>query len=301
MPRSPPNLNAGNFMVHVNFLGPTYKTPSSIPGVEHLLPLSRITKNEDVLFSSRRPTILTYESELVSGLGKLVKAPLYVLGWKREDEWITVEMAEGVSFPRGNKNVPSAVEVVIEKDSGEVQIYGCRIIMRAKLRGLRWWMWNWRIGSAIVGVGAFWGAEMLGCIVGWAILKLCFGGRKEIGAVNGKEIEKSEEAVKQEATDDEPDLSDTPRTFPTVRRQMPLVYPPIGIKREEEEEDKILEESVIMPHGGDADDEDEEGEGSWQVGRRSDSGLGTSFSEGGAGRMGRVSRRRSRGGPANGL
>ncbi|KAF7853402.1 hypothetical protein EAF04_010696 [Stromatinia cepivora] len=301
MPRSPSNLKAGNFMVHVNFLGPNYKTPSSIPVVEHLLPLSRITKNEDVLFSSRRPTILTYESELISGLGKLVNAPLYVLGWKREDEKITVEMAESVRFPRGNKNVPSAVEVVIEKDSEEVQIYGCRIVMRAKLSGLRWWMWNWRISSAIVGVGAFWAAEMLGCIVGWAILKLCFGGRKEKGVAKGKEIEKSEDAIKQEATDDEPDLSDTPRTFPTVRSHTALVYPPVGIKSEEDGENKILEETVILPLGGDADDEDEEAEGSWQAGRRSDSGLGTSFSEGGAGRIGRVSRRRSRGGPASGL
>ncbi|RAL63781.1 hypothetical protein DID88_003426 [Monilinia fructigena] len=169
MPRSPLNLRAGNFMVHVNFLGPSYRTPSSIPGVEHLLPLSRITKNEDVLFSSRRPTILTYER----------------------------------------------------------------------------------------------------CIVGWGILKLFF--------------------------------EDTPRTFPTVRRQMPLVYPPVGIKKEEDEEERILEETVILPLGGDADDEDEEGEGSWQAGRRSDSGLGTSFSEAGIGSLGRVSRRRSRGGPVNGL
>ncbi|KAF7928237.1 hypothetical protein EAE99_004995 [Botrytis elliptica] len=300
MPRSPLNLNAGNFMIHVNFLGPNCKTPSLVPGVEHLLPLSRITKNEDVLFSSRRPTILTYESELVSGLGKLINAPLYVLGWKREDEKITVEMAEGVSFPRGNKNIPSAVEVVIEKDSGEVQIYGCRIFMRAKLSGLRWWMWNWRIGSAIIGVGAFWGAEMLGCIVGWAILKLCFGGREKERVGKGQEIEKSEDAIKEEATDDEPDLSDTPRTFPTVRGQMPLIYPPVGIKKEEDEEDKILEEAVILPLGGDADDEDEDGEGSWQAGRRSDSGLGTSFSEGGTGGTARITRRRSRGGQANG-
>ncbi|KAA8566949.1 hypothetical protein MFRU_007g01140 [Monilinia fructicola] len=301
MPRSPLNLRAGNFMVHVNFLGSAYRTPSSIPGVEHLLPLSRITKNEDVLFSSRRPTILTYESELISGLGKLVNAPLYVLGWKREDEKILVDMAEGVSFPRGNKNVPRAVEVVVEKESGEIQIYGCRIVMRAKLSGLRWWMWNWRIGSAIVGVGTFWGAEMLGCIVGWGILKLCFEGRKEKLVARDKEVGKGGDIIKQEATDDEPDLSDTPRTFPTVRRQMPLVYPPVGMKKEEEEEEKILEETVILPLGGDADDEDEQGEGSWQAGRRSDSGLGTSFSEAGVGSSGRVSRRRSRGGPVNGL
>lgn len=287
-------------MIHINFLGPNYKTSSSISNIEPLLPLSRITKNEDVLFSSRRPTILTYESELISGLGKLVNAPLYVLGWKREDEKIVVEMAEGVSFPRGNKNVPSAVEVVIEKDSGEVQIYACRIVMSAKLSGLRWWMWNWRIGSAIVGVGAFWGAEMLGCIIGWAILKLCFGERKEKGAVKGKEVQKTEDAIKEEATDDEPDLSDTPRTFPTVRRQLPLVYPPVSIKKQEDEEHKILEETIILPLGGDADDEDEEGEGSWQTGR-SDSGLGTSFSEGGGARLGRVSRRTSRGAPASGL
>lgn len=147
----------------------------------------------------------------------------------------------------------------------------------------------------------FGGAEMLGCIFGWAILKLCFGEREKERVGKGQEIEKSEDAIKEEATDDEPDLSDTPRTFPTVRGQMPLIYPPVGIKKEEDEEDKILEEAVILPLGGDADDEDDDGEGSWQAGRRSDSGLGTSFSEGGSRSTARISRRRSRGGPANGL
>ncbi len=93
-----------------------------------------------------------------------------------------------------------------------------------------------------------------------------------------------------EGTDvDEPDLSDTPRTFPTYGRQAPLRFVPKV--KEEDSEEFIMDETAIQPLTAEADDEDEELE-VYRGGR--DSGIGTSFSEGGE-RSG-VSRRRSRGG-----
>ncbi|KAM3073133.1 hypothetical protein ACMFMG_008852 [Clarireedia jacksonii] len=284
------------------FLPPTPPTTSRDPGI---------------LFQQRRPVLMRYESRVVGLASRIINLPWYILGLKQESDLIKVEMTspEGVTFPRGKGNVPSAVEVWVERE--EVQVYGMKVVVQARLSGLRWWMWNWRVGSAVVGVGTFWGLEMLGVLVAWGALKLVFGGEgaEETGrgSKKGKEIgwegdmddddEVEREKVKEEATDDEPDISDTPRTFPTTGRQMPLVYPPVGIKKEEdEEESKVLEETVILPLGGDADDEDEDGEESWKVeGRRSDSGLGTSFSEAGSSRPGRVTRRKSRGGSGSGL
>ncbi|PQE11236.1 tubulin-tyrosine ligase protein [Rutstroemia sp. NJR-2017a BVV2] len=317
LPRSPTNLAAGNFMVGVKVLSPSYK-PALPASSSTFLPPTPPTSARDpgVLFQQRRPVLMRYESRVVGLASRIINLPWYILGLKKESDLVRVEMTspEGVTFPRGKGNVPSAVEVWVERE--EVQVYGMKVVVRARLSGLRWWMWNWRVGSAVVGVGTFWGLEMLGVLVGWGVLRLVFDGEaveetgrggkkgKEIGwerDMDGDEVETDK--VKEEATDDEPDLSDTPRTFPTTGRQMPLVYPPVGIKKEEdEEESKALEETVILPLGGDADDEDEDGEESWKVeGRRSDSGLGTSYSEAGSSRLGRVTRRRSRGGSANGL
>ena len=98
-------------------------------------------------------------------------------------------------------------------------------------------------------------------------------------------------AIKAEGEEetDEPDLSDTPRTFPTYGRQAPLRYVPKV--KEEESEGFIMDETAIQPLTAEADDEDEELE-TFRGGR--DSGVGTSFSEGGE-RSG-LARRRSRSG-----
>lgn len=109
-----------------------------------------------------------------------------------------------------------------------------------------------------------------------------------------EEIEETDAstAVKQEEETDEPDLSDTPRTFPTYGRQPPLRYVPKV--KDEDSEDYVLDETSIQPLAAEADDESEDFGGK---SGRTDSGIGTSFSEGG--RRG-LSRRRSRGGRLSG-
>ena len=93
--------------------------------------------------------------------------------------------------------------------------------------------------------------------------------------------------------EEEVDLSDASRTFPTYGKQPPLKYES-QIKDERAEEDLVIDQTAIQPLGaGEADDEDEDGVDIDERGRRSDSGLGTSFSEGGD-RTG-LARRRSKG------
>jgi len=102
-------------------------------------------------------------------------------------------------------------------------------------------------------------------------------------------------AIKVEGEEtDEPDLSDTPRTFPTYGRQAPLRYVS-KVKDEGDSEEYVMDETTIQPLAAEADDEDEDGvDFGGHRGGRTDSGLGTSFSEGGE--RGGLSRRRSRGG-----
>lgn len=97
-------------------------------------------------------------------------------------------------------------------------------------------------------------------------------------AIKGEETEESTVHVKMEEETDDPDLSDTPRTFPTYGRQAPLRYVPKVKDEDEDEKDYALDETSIQPLAAEADDESEDFGG--KAGR-TDSGIGTSFSEGG--------------------
>ena len=110
-------------------------------------------------------------------------------------------------------------------------MYDVRVHFKARFGGLRWLMYNYRVSSFVVFVGMFWFAEVIWAALGWLILRIVFAPsaktvvKKEVGEGD------TDATVKQEADEtDDPDLSDTPRTFPTYGRQAPLRYEPIKIK-----------------------------------------------------------------------
>jgi hypothetical protein len=152
-------------------------------------------------------------------------------------------------------------------------------------------MYNHRILSFLIFTSAFWFSEILFTLLGWLTIRYIFSTKTEVKTelVKTDETDASQVKAEGEEETDEPDLSDTPRTFPTYGRQAPLRYVPKV--KEEESEEFIMDETAIQPLAAEADDEDEEME-AYRGGK--DSGVGTSFSEGGE-RSG-LARRRSRGG-----
>jgi len=207
-------------------------------------------------------------------------------------------MAESATFPRGRKNIPGFA--MLELQAGQdVQVYAAKITFKARFGGLRWLMYNHRILSFLIFTSAFWIAEVLFTAVGWLAVRAIFSTGAEVKKeVKGEETDGSVTGVKKEGEEtDELDLSDTPRTFPTYGRQAPLRYVSTG-KDEPQVKDEDSEEYAALERGGlaEADDEDEDdGEdvGGYR-GARTDSGIGTSFSEGGE--RGSVKRRKSKGG-----
>lgn len=288
-------------MLSLSLLSPTYKPLPSTTDASTLTPANGPTlalAREDILFSSRRPALLTYTSRLVSLSERLLALPLYILGLKHESEILHIPMAESASFPRGRKNIPGFA--MLELQAGqEVQVYAAKITFKARFGGLRWLMYNYRIVSFVIFTAAFWIAEVLFAAIGWLVVSAVFSTGGDVKReVNGEEMDGSVVGVKKEGGEsDGPELSDTPRTFPTYGRQAPLRYVSTG-KDEPQVKDEDSEEYAALERGGlaEADDEDEDdGEevGGYRGGR-TDSGIGTSFSEGGE--RGSVKRRRSRGG-----
>ena len=290
VPRSPPNLATGNFMLSLSLLSPSYTPPvrSIIPPTILQESHSSTITLSHVLLVSRRPAILTYTSRLVSLSSRLFSLPLYILGLKHESEVLNMPMAESAVFKKGRTNVPA--HVLLELQTGqEVQVYDVRIQFKARFSGLRWLMYNHRIMSFFTFTTAFWFAEILFAGLGWMTLRYTFASSPKTKTGGSSKDEVTDGAVKgeikEEPETDEPDLSDTPRTFPTYGRQQPLRYVPKV--KDEDSEELILDETAIQPLPAmEADDEDEEG-----LIRTRDSGIGTSFSEGGE-RSG-VTRRRS--------
>lgn len=125
LPRSPANLDAGNFMVDL-----TLYSPQSGSG------LAAVLNSSNPISHSRRPAIMTYTSPLVDVARRTARLPFYVVGWRREAEKLEVPMLEKVEFARGARNLPESLRLEIQS-GGDLQIYSARVEFRARFTGLR--------------------------------------------------------------------------------------------------------------------------------------------------------------------
>jgi seipin len=117
LPRSSPNLEAGNFMLNLSLTDSAGTT---------------------VLAGSRRPAILTYKSTLTDLMSTALRAPLLSLGWKRESEKLEIGMFEGVSFDRGWNTIPQALRLEVQTLGNRwLEVYEVSVSFHAKLSGLR--------------------------------------------------------------------------------------------------------------------------------------------------------------------
>jgi len=215
-------------MLSLSLLAPSYNPPipTTIAPSIHQQPLSSTILPADILFTSRRPSLLTYTSPFIALWERLFYLPLYILGLRQESETLNIRMAESTKFKKGYKNIPSYVFVEIQSGiKQEVQIYDIRVLLTARFGGLRWLMYNYRIASFVAFVGAFWFAEIMSSALSWVIFRSFFSSSES----PIKEVMKDDTknwSLKTENETDDPDLSDTPRTFPTYGRQAPLRYVP---------------------------------------------------------------------------
>ncbi|GAB7347181.1 hypothetical protein MBLNU459_g3293t2 [Dothideomycetes sp. NU459] len=284
MPRTKQNTNVGNFMIDVALFAPGDKGTAAAMAAD----ISRVPETA-ILAQSRRPAILTYYSPAVDLFRKASELHWYILGWRHEVEALEISVFEGVSFAKGWRNVPATLRIEMQS-SERMQVYDVRVVFRARFRGLRWILYNYRIISAVVFTGAFWCTEMVTMALAWVALSLFIFPDKD-KRVAVKKQEDGEGRIKDEeyTEDDTATLSDTERTFPTYGGQPPLKYSSPAIKKEESPTEPF---PPIM--GGEADDEDEDVDFLLdETGRRSDSGLGTSM-DSSSGKKETIRKRKSR-------
>ncbi|KEY71612.1 hypothetical protein S7711_06072 [Stachybotrys chartarum IBT 7711] len=286
VPRSPPNVERGNFMVKLLLLDKSLSDlvakTTGVFAFEDAEP-----DNESVVFRSRRPALIPYNDPVVSLVSRTVFSLYHLLFPASQVCKMSIPLAERVEFPSG-ASIPSSAYLEIEAGQ-TIQIYSVSLTIIAQLRGLRWLMVHYRLLMYLAFTGLFWLCELFFMILAWGLWS-GFGGsisggvdREWPAAIEEKSSElkslpEKYEDDEDEGVNDSRDLSDRPYSFPTYGGQPPLKHEP-RVKREPTLERSLSE----VPVGGaEADDEDDGIEEARSDRWRGDSGIGTSYSEGGS-------------------
>ncbi|KAK3679388.1 hypothetical protein LTR78_000949 [Recurvomyces mirabilis] len=287
LPRTPENVNAGNFMLEVSMLAPREGAFSSI-AEKVQAGMTSGTTEPGVLATSRRSAILQYRSPIIELVYKLTEIHWYLLNVRSESDKLRVLIFEGVEFSRGARNVPRTMRLEIQSTE-RLRVYDAKAVFRARFHGLRWLMYNHRIISGVLFIGGFWTTEMIFAGLAWALIAMSYAPTTQ--ETKAEELDELAQRVKDEPDDEShtPQMSDTERTFPTLSGQQPLRYQPEPrIKLEHGERPAIVPEYVSRATEADVEDEDEDAD------FLLDSGLGTSLESSGPRRADSIKRRRGR-------
>lgn len=315
LPRSPANLERGNFMIALYLLGsdPSKRAkPTTAPlptgvGMPPSPDPAALFSSRRVLYTSTRPVLIPYTDPLVRLASRVLFLLYHVLFLHTETTRLDISLAERLVFPSPpsltttTSGIPSSL--FLELQAGQsLQVYSVTVTLTAQLRGLRWLMHRHRVFSFVVGTAAFWACEVFFTVMAWMSLSVfVFGSPVKIeGGEDEEEDYFTDKKGKSKLIKKEEDvMSDTERTFPTTGRQPPLRYesggpgagPAARVKQEDGDEAKDV--PTALAPGAEADDE-EDGDGDAAAGWR-DSGIGTSFSDVGGAGGGGLRRRSSRG------
>jgi len=146
LPRTPTNVDAGNFMLDLSLLSPP-STPPSVPSAITTI----IPNTTSTIAHSRRPAILPYSSPVFKIYQTIIDLPLHFFGFRNPDAiTLHIPMFERVSFSRGYRNIPTALTLSLQTQphsSIPLQIYSAKILFQARFQGLRWFVYNYRIIS----------------------------------------------------------------------------------------------------------------------------------------------------------
>ncbi|KAJ2664705.1 hypothetical protein IWW48_000652 [Coemansia sp. RSA 1200] len=127
VPTSDTNQQVGSFMVYLELQ----------------------TRQGVVVGQSARPAIMRYRSRMVRVMQTAVRAVPLALGLWREVDHLHVELVD-VLYDRHFSPITSA-HIALSKP---LQVYGARLVICAQFSGLRYWMYYWRLSTAIVFIAA---------------------------------------------------------------------------------------------------------------------------------------------------
>ncbi|OTB09316.1 hypothetical protein M426DRAFT_6594 [Hypoxylon sp. CI-4A] len=277
VPRSPANLQKGNFMVALFAIKSLPDNPASSFSFSAATedPYAHV-KEDNVVFMSRRPALIPYTDPLVRNVSRMLFLFYHIIyPSAAETTTLSVPMGELIEF---RDILP--LSILLDVQAGQTfEVYSATITLVARLTGVRWLMYNHRIISFVICTTVFWVAEMLSMGLAWLLMG---------SFVSGRNPDVSKGIEEEDSEDDRWD-PDAPAALPGYSKS----DGDSEVKKEEDDDDndegvKIKDESPEREALADlpADDE-EDGEDVWR-----ESGAGTSFSHE---KGGSIRRRASRG------
>ncbi|KAI0888184.1 putative adipose-regulatory protein-domain-containing protein [Annulohypoxylon maeteangense] len=280
VPRSPTNLQRGNFMVALFAIKSVPDNPAfTFSYSKAMEDMYTHVREDNVVFMSRRPTLIPYMDPIVRMASRFLFLFYHILYPDQgETTTLTVPMGELVEF----KDV-LPLSFLLDVQAGQtLQVYSATITLVARLTGIRWAMYNHRIISFAVCVTVFWVAEMLSAGLAWLLLSLFISGRKPAEPDDDEDVE-----LDENPWTGRPPL---PKAFFRGALEDSEGEEAIGVKKEESDDEDVKvkkespEKETLMDQP--ADDE-EDADDRWR-----ESGVGTSFSHK---KGGSLRRRSSRG------
>lgn len=226
-------------------------------------------ENHTILYSSRRAALIPHLDPIVSHAKRVFFLFYYMLIPSSQAIELVVPLAERVSFSKGSV-VPSSA--YLELEGGQtIQTYHTTLNFVAKLGGLRWLMFHYRLPTYLTFTFLFWCCELLFTVGAWSLWSVLMSPPH-----NGVYYDNRGKRRLENMGEEEEGTSDHAHTFPTYGKSPPLKYEP-KVKDEEEYEQSLSELPIA---GAEADDEDDyKDRGSKSM---HDSGIGTSYSEEGS-------------------
>ncbi|CCX12484.1 Similar to Seipin homolog; acc. no. O14119 [Pyronema omphalodes CBS 100304] len=169
LPTSPKNIETGNFNIHLSIPAPSSSSllDSITPEAPDATPAIRAP-----LLQTTRPGILPYASPLLQTIKTLFTSPLLLVGIVKQQTKLAISLSESYTFPEA----PTVASVVLEP---RVEVYKANLVFEARLTGVRWVMYKFRLVAAVVAVVGFWLVQMLGVAVAWWIVGSWLGRRGE--------------------------------------------------------------------------------------------------------------------------
>ncbi|ERS99303.1 hypothetical protein HMPREF1624_04502 [Sporothrix schenckii ATCC 58251] len=203
VPRSPNNLQVGNFMVELALAASSVSSASSAITTATRLPPANPrdfleSGGKRLLFAASRPGLMAYTDPVVAQATRLTLLPVHFFSPEAASRTrLIVPMAESLAF--SGSGGPSAVlpaVLYLELRTGgehELQTYGAEVVFSAKLRGLRWLMYHHRVFSFLLLTTTWWLIEVVFMLAVFVAFGIFFGANRgdngfDIGHSNASSI-----------------------------------------------------------------------------------------------------------------
>lgn len=141
---------------------------------------------------------MTYRSPLLERINTLVRAPLLVSGWQRQEEILSVVLLKDVVLASRVRTASVSIDAPSSSAATTIDVYDVAVEFQARFTGVRWLMLNYRITTFLVATAIFWGIEVVFmALVWWGVYSYFAAGGRLVRLDDNDEDEEDDERLRR--------------------------------------------------------------------------------------------------------